>query len=78
MVTILFAAIILLLLIGTPIAFAIGTGSLAALLWGGNHPVNCNNAENVCRSGFLAPHGYPFIHACRTIDDLGRDVEAAH
>ncbi len=39
MVTILFAAIILLLLIGTPIAFAIGTGSLAALLWGGTIPL---------------------------------------
>jgi C4-dicarboxylate transporter DctM subunit len=39
MVMILFAAIILLLLIGTPIAFAMGAGSLAALLWSGSIPL---------------------------------------
>ncbi len=39
MVVVLFIAIVLLLLIGTPIAFAMGAGSLLALLWDGSLPL---------------------------------------
>ena len=39
MVVVLFLAIVLLLLIGTPIAFAMGAGSLLALLWDGSLPL---------------------------------------